>query len=140
MLMNGGMPLQVVLVHVGPETNHVHHMEPPAVGFKEQHDLPRHDFHVECLSILEVVVTNFLNSFAKEFGNAPFSHLIAGIIIAARFVGQFRFDVDDGCGMVVDAHVIKGKPGWAAEVIATMVSGIPHRIREDCCEGMDPPS
>lgn len=131
--------LRVILVHVGPETNHVHRMEPPAVGFEESHDLPRRDFRVEGLGVLEVVIPNLLDGFAEEFGNAPFGSLVAGEIISARFMGRFRSDADDGRGIVGDARVVKGEPDWAAEVVATMVGGISRGIGEDCREGMDPP-
>ena len=114
-------------------------MQSPAVDVEELHNLPRRD-SVERVGILEVVVPNLLDSVAKEFGNAPFSRLVAGEIIAARFVDGFYFDADDSRGIVVDACVVKGEPGGAAEaVLATVVGGIPHGIREDCREGTNPP-
>ncbi len=55
-------------------------------------------------------------------------------------MGRFRFDADDGCGIDGDARVVKWEPGWAAEVVATMVGGIPCGIREDCVREWTPPS
>ncbi len=87
-------------MHVGPETNHVHCTKPPAVSFEERHDLPRRNFSVKSLGVLEVVIPNLLDGVAEEFGNAPFGQLVTGKVIAERVMSRFCFDANDGCGIV----------------------------------------
>ena len=108
--LGNAIGLGVVLVHVGPESNHVDGVEPLADGVEERHDVPGGDLGVEGLGILEVIVPSyFLDGFSEEFGNAPLSHLVAVEVIEARFMCRFSSDVNDGCGVVSDARVVEGE-------------------------------
>ncbi len=98
--------LHVTLVHVGAEGDHIDGAEPPAVGFKEGHDLKGRHLRVKGVGILEVVV-DFVDGFAEKFGGPGLCCLVTGKVIKASFVGQFRADTNDCGGIDSNAAIVE---------------------------------
>jgi hypothetical protein len=112
-------------------------MQPPAVGVKMGHDLQGHDFHVESVGVLKVIVLNLINDVTEELGDATFSCLVAGVVIKAGFVGGIGVDTDNGCGIIGNILVIEGEAGRPDELGAAMVSFILGGLCKNGHEGMD---
>jgi hypothetical protein len=137
-VLGDAVRLQVILVHVGAEGDHVNGVEPPAVCIKEGHDLEGRHLSVEGAGILEVVVPDFVDGVAKKFGGPVLGRLVTGKDVKAGYVGRFRADANNRGGIVSNAAVIE-KQVDGTDKGGAMVGGIPCRIREEACEGMDPP-
>ncbi len=65
--------------------------------------------------------------------------LVACIVVKAGFVGRFRLNANNRCGVVCNATIVERQLDRAFECIAAMVGGVRHCIHQDGCEGVDPP-
>ncbi len=138
-VLGGVICLDVVLVHVGVEHNHVNGMKTPAVGIKEGHNLEGCDLCVESVSILQVIVPHLIYGIPEGLGGATFGRLLSGKVAKARLVGSLRMDTDSDGGIVGNGAVIEGQAGGANKCCIAMVGRIPHGIHENTCERMGPP-
>jgi hypothetical protein len=91
------------------------------------HDFKGCDLRVESLGVLQVVVSNLVDIFAEEFGNATFGCFVAGIVVKAGFVG----------GIVGHVPILVGEAGRPDELGGAMVGFVLGGLREDGHKGMD---
>ncbi len=138
-VLGNAVRLDVVLMHVGAEGNHVNGMKSPAVGVKEGDNFKGRHLCVKGVGILEVFEPDLVDGFSEEFGGPTLRRLLAGIVVQAGFVGRFRLNANDRGGVVRDVTVIERQSDGAFECIATMVGGVRHCIPQDGCKGVDPP-
>ncbi len=126
--------LDIVLHHVQVEGDHINGMQPPAVAIKVGHDFKGRDLCIKCLSILQVVITNLVDNVSEEFGHAMFSHLVAGIVVKARFVGGLSAKTDNSRCIVGNVPVIEGEMGRPDELGIAMVGFVLGSLRDNGCE------
>jgi hypothetical protein len=131
--------LDVILMHVSAEGNHVYGMKSPAAGVKEGDNFKGRHLRVKGVGILEVFEPDLVNGFSEEFGGPTLRRLVAGVVVKAGFVGRFRSNANNRGGIVCNVTVIEGQSDGAFECIAAMVDGVHHCITQDGCEGVDPP-
>jgi hypothetical protein len=79
--LGNAISLGIILMHVGPEANHVNGMEAPTVGIKERHDVPCGDLGVKGFGGLDVIIPYFLDGFMEEFG-----HALPGCLVAVEVI------------------------------------------------------
>ncbi len=138
-VLGNAVRLDVILMHVGAEGNHVDGMKSPAVGIEEGDNFKGRHLRVKGVGILEVFEPDLVNGFLEEFGGPTLCRLVAGIVVKAGFVGRFCSNANNRGGVVCDVTVIEWQSDGAFERIAAMVSGVRHCIQQDGREGVDPP-
>jgi hypothetical protein len=136
-VLGNAVRLDVILMHVGAEGNHVDGMKSPAVGVKEGDNFKGRHLRVKGVGILEVFEPDLVNGFSEEFGGPTLRRLVAGVVIKAGFVGRFRLNANDRGGVVRNVTVIEWQSDGAFERIAAMVGGVGHCISQDGHEGVD---
>ncbi len=138
-VLRNAVRLDIILMHVGAEGNHVDGMKSPAVGVKEGDNFKGRHLRVEGVGILEVFEPDLGDGFSEEFGGPTLRRLVAGVVIEVGFVGCFCSNANDCGGVVRDATIVEWQLNGAFERIAAMVNGVRHCIRQDGREGVDTP-
>ncbi len=138
-VLGNAIRLDVILMHVSAEGNHVYGMKSPTVGVKEGDNFKGRHLCVKGVGVLEVFEPDLVDGFLEEFGGPTLRCLVAGVVVNAGFVGRFRSNANNRGGIVCNVTVIEGQSDGAFERIATMVGGVRHCITQDGCEGVDPP-
>ncbi len=138
-VLGNAVRLDVILMHVGVEGNHVNGMKSPAVGIEEGDNFKGRHLRVEGVGVLEVFEPDLVNGFSEEFGGPMLRPLVAGVVVEGSFVGRFCLSANDRGGVVRDAIVVERQSDRAFESIAAMVGDVRHCICQDGLEGVDPP-
>ncbi len=123
-VLGNAVRLDVKLMHVGAEGNHVDGMKSPAVGIEEGDNFKGQHLRVEGVGVLEVFEPDLVDGFAEKFGGPTLRCLVAGIVIKAGFVGCFCLNVNNRGGVVRDATIVERQSDGAFERIATKVGGV----------------
>ncbi len=138
-VLGNAVHLDVKLMHVSAEGNHVDGMKSPAVGVKEGDNFKGRHLRVKGVGVLEVFESDLVDGFSEEFGGPMLRRLVAGVVVKAGFVGRFRSNANNRGGIIRNVTVIEGQSDGAFERIAAMVGGVRHCITQDGREGVDPP-
>jgi hypothetical protein len=138
-VLGNAVRLDVILMHVSAEGNHIYGMKSPAVGVKEGDNFKGRHLCVKGVGILEVFKPDLVDGFLEEFGSFMLRRLVAGVVVKAGFVGRFSLNANNRGGILCNVTVIEGQSDGAFECIATMVGGVRHCITQDGCEGVDSP-
>ncbi len=138
-VLGNAVRLDVILMHVGAEGNHVNGMKSPAVGVKKGDNFKGRHLRVKGVGVLEVFEPDLVNGFSEEFGGPMLRRLVAGVVVKAGFVGRFRSNANNCGGIVRNVTVIERQSDGAFKWVAAMVGSVRHCITQDGHEGVDPP-
>ncbi len=122
--------LHVVLHHIVAQSDHVGGMKPSAAYAKEGHDVDGRDFHVEGVSIFQVIVPNFINNVGEKFGHAFLGHLITCVVIKFGFMGSLCTNANNCCGVVSSPLVVEWETSQAYK-FGTIVGFVLDGLGED---------